>query len=110
MIDWARVSELRDEVGPEDFEEVLHLFLEEVEDVVTRLQSGGDPNALEADLHFLRGSALSLGFTSFSSLCLEAEQKAADGCATSEEISEVLFAFFSSKAEFLEGLPAAIAA
>ena len=34
MIDWARVSELRDEVGPEDFEEVLHLFLEEVEDVV----------------------------------------------------------------------------
>ena len=32
MIDWARVSELRDEVGPEDFEEVLHLFLEEVDE------------------------------------------------------------------------------
>ena len=33
MIDWARVSELRDEVGAEDFEEVVQLFLAEVEDV-----------------------------------------------------------------------------
>ena len=29
MIDWARVSELRDEVGAEDFDEVVELFLEE---------------------------------------------------------------------------------
>ena len=30
MIDWQRVNELRDEVGAEDFEEVVDLFLEEV--------------------------------------------------------------------------------
>lgn len=110
MIDWARVSELRDEVGAEDFEEVVHLFLEEVEDVVSRLQHGADSQTLEADLHFLRGSALNLGFSSFSKICLDAEQHAASGAATSEEVSEVLFAFFNSKAEFIDGLPGALAA
>ena len=34
MIDWSRVNELRDEVGAEDFEEVVELFLEEVEEVI----------------------------------------------------------------------------
>lgn len=110
MIDWARVSELRDEVGVEDFEEVVQLFLDEVEDVVNRLQDGPASASLEADLHFLRGSALNLGFSSFSKLCLNAEQHAAAGTATREEVSEVLFAFFSCKAEFIEGLPSALAA
>ncbi len=27
MIDWTRVEELRDEIGPEDFAEVAELFL-----------------------------------------------------------------------------------
>ncbi len=110
MIDWTRVSELRDEVGAEDFEEVVHLFLEEVEDVVGRLQDGAQTATLEADLHFLRGSALNLGFSSFSKICLAAEQHAANGKATPEEVSEVLFAFFNSKTEFLDGLPGALAA
>ena len=33
MIDWKRVRELRDEIGEEDFSEVVDLFLEEVEEV-----------------------------------------------------------------------------
>ncbi|MEM8731523.1 MAG: Hpt domain-containing protein [Pseudomonadota bacterium] len=110
MIDWARVGELRDEVGAEDFEEVVNLFLEEVEDVVNCLQNGRDPDALAAQLHFLRGSASNLGFQGFCTLCLEAEQKVAGGYATAEDISEVLFAYFDAKAKFLEGLPAALAA
>ena len=32
MIDWPRVTELREEVGAEDFEEVVEIFLEEVEE------------------------------------------------------------------------------
>ena len=38
MIDWARVSELRDEVGAEDFDEVVELFLEEVEEAIAALR------------------------------------------------------------------------
>ena len=34
MIDWARVSELRDEVGEGDFDEVVELFLEEVDEAI----------------------------------------------------------------------------
>ena len=32
MIDWSRVEELRDKIGAEDFDEVVELFLSEVED------------------------------------------------------------------------------
>ena len=38
MIDWARVSELRDEVGAEDFDEVVELFLEEVDEAIAALR------------------------------------------------------------------------
>ena len=38
MIHWPRVVELRDEVGPEDFDEVVDLFIEEVQEVIERLQ------------------------------------------------------------------------
>lgn len=37
MIDWARVSERRDEVGEEDFDEVVELFLEEVDEAIAAL-------------------------------------------------------------------------
>ena len=37
MIDWKRVSELREEVGEENFDEVIDLFLFEVEDELARL-------------------------------------------------------------------------
>ena len=33
MISWERVNELRDEVGQEDFLEVVEIFLEEVDEV-----------------------------------------------------------------------------
>ena len=66
MIDWPRVTELREEVGAEDFGEVVEIFLEEVEEVIGKLE-GGDRGQLEQDLHFLKGSALNLGFDEFSS-------------------------------------------
>ena len=37
MIDWSRVSELREEVGEEDFAEVVELFLDEVDGVIGTL-------------------------------------------------------------------------
>ena len=37
MIEWDRVAELRDEVGAEDFAEVVELFLDEVEATLARI-------------------------------------------------------------------------
>ena len=39
MIDWSRVKQLHDEVGEPEFGEVVETFLDEVQEVITRLQS-----------------------------------------------------------------------
>ena len=62
MINWDRVDELRHEVGPEDFNEVIELFLEEVDDTISTLGMCDGNRTLEEQLHFLKGSALNIGF------------------------------------------------
>jgi HPt (histidine-containing phosphotransfer) domain-containing protein len=71
--------DLRDEVGPEDFAEIATLFLEEADEVVSRLNSENDAKSMESDLHFLKGSALNLGFEDFARLCQTGERMAANG-------------------------------
>lgn len=103
MIDWPRVSELREEVGPDDFGEVVEIFLEEVEGVIAKL-AGGDHAQLEQDLHFLKGSAMNLGFDEFSALCLDGERRAAEGDAGSVDVAAVIASYQASKTSFLSGL------
>ena len=105
MIEWSRVNELRDEIGDENLDEVIDLFLEEVEDVIARLRSTPDLTRLEEDLHFLKGSALNLGFSHFSDLCMAGEQMAAAGQAGAVDLSAILAGFDASKAAFEAGLP-----
>ncbi|UWQ32779.1 Hpt domain-containing protein [Leisingera sp. M527] len=103
MIDWPRVTELREEVGAEDFEEVVEIFLEEVEEVIGRLQ-GGDCSQLEQDLHFLKGSALNLGFDEFSGLCLDGERKSAQGESEDVDVAAIITNFQASRSAFLTGM------
>ena len=110
MIDWNRIAVLRDEVGAEDFDEVVELFLDEVEEVITRLRSGVDFGSLEGDLHFLKGSALSLGFEAFSTLCQQGETRSAAGEAEAVDVAEILRSFDASKEVFIAELPSAFAA
>ena len=79
MIDWSRVEELRDEIGAEDFDEVVELFLSEVEDRIDLALTKAESESFEEDLHFLKGSALNLGFDQFAQLCDAGEQQAANG-------------------------------
>jgi HPt (histidine-containing phosphotransfer) domain-containing protein len=109
MIDWDRLLELRDEVGADDFDEVVDLFLEEVEAVTTRLRVTPDPATLESDLHFLKGSALNLGFQGFSELCQAGETNAANGRGDGVDLLEILTSYDTSKSEFLRGLQAQLA-
>lgn len=107
MIDWERVDELREEIGAEDFGEVVELFLDEVEEVISRLKAGPDMANLEADLHFLKGGALNLGFRQFSQLCQAGEAAAAAGKAESVDLSAILSSFDESKNVFAQNLAAA---
>ena len=105
MIDWKRILELRDEIGVDDFGEVVELFLDEVEGEIALLRSGCAKDALESRLHFLKGSALNLGFRAFSVLCQNGESAAAAGRPQDVDLPATLVSFDASKAEFLTGLP-----
>ncbi len=69
MIDWDRVSELRGEVGDDDFADVVTIFLEETGDILGRMSGAQTFESYRADLHLLRGSALNLGFAELAALC-----------------------------------------
>lgn len=104
MIDWVRVDELRHDIGDDGFAEVVELFLDEVEEVVMRLQARPDPARLEEDLHFLKGCAWNLGFAEFGALCHDGERMAAAGQAAQVQLPPVLACYGQSKAAFLQGL------
>ncbi|WP_306004858.1 Hpt domain-containing protein [Aquicoccus porphyridii] len=104
MIDWTKVDELRNDIGEEDFDEVVDLFLEEVEDAMEKLRAGLPVDKLECCLHFLKGSALNLGFSNFSELCAKGEAAAAIGNHGSIDLCEVIQTYDASKATFLKTL------
>lgn len=96
MILWSRVEELREEVGEEDFSEVAEMFLDEVEEALTRLAQGAtDPGE---ELHFVKGSALNLGFRGLALACATAETSD----LTALDHDDLAAIFDSSKIMFLE--------
>ena len=103
MIDWQRITEIRDEVGAENFQEVSDLFLFEVEEELKRLRDITYPTALAAQLHFLKGSALNLGFIAFADICQAGESTAQDA-SRSVDIDDLLTCYNLSKREFSHGL------
>ena len=103
MIDWERVGELRAEVGEDDFAEIAELFLAEVEEVVTRLLTAPEADRLAEDCHFLKGSAVNLGFAEFARLCQAGERLAQVGRGAEISISELADSFERSRRAFFEG-------
>lgn len=104
MIDWSRVQDLRDEIGADAFAEVVELFLEEVDTEIDKLRQRATTLDLEGQLHFLKGSALNLGFAAFSDLCHRGEQAAATGRSDTINLPEVLLCYERSKSAFLAGI------
>ena len=101
MIDWMRVTELRDEVGKEDFDEIVELFLEEVDEVIELLRGGDGLDELEAHMHFLKGSALNIGFSEFAKLCQIGETLSAEGEIEEVDVDGVLSVYDTSRCHFL---------
>ena len=103
MIDWNRVYELRQEVGDEEFQPILALFLDEVEAIMRRLPVDG-PDELETDLHFLKGSAWSVGFKGLGEACEAAELLAQQGWQGRPAISRIQSIYTASRQSLLAGL------
>jgi len=102
MIDWDRVASLRDEIGIADFAEVVEMFLAESDEAVARLVAGRPDPTLEADLHFLKGSALNLGFSALAELCSAGEKRAAAGAPV--DVAEVVGSYTATRDAFEAGL------
>lgn len=105
MIDWNRVAALREEVGPEDFDEVVELFLEEVDEEIDGLLALKDSATIVEKLHFLKGSALNLGFSDFSILCQAGESSLTADPSESVDLSAVKSSYCKAREHFLEHLP-----
>ena len=110
MINWDRVAELREEVGVDDFAEIIELLLEEVDAIIELLRDGQGLSDLEAHLHFLKGSALNLGFAQFADLCQAGETAAAQGRSDSVDLGAIITVYDSARAVFLEQSPKRFAA
>jgi HPt (histidine-containing phosphotransfer) domain-containing protein len=74
MIDWSRVEELFEEVGEEDFVEIVALFLSELQESVDSLDGLAKDQSLCDALHGIKGSASNLGFKAVSELCAAGER------------------------------------
>jgi histidine phosphotransfer protein HptB len=109
MIDWDRVRELRSEIGVENFDEVVELFLEESDEAIARLSPSASAKSLAADLHFLKGAALNLGFAALSTLCQDGERRASGG-ATDIDLAAVVTTYQACRAAFESGAAQAFAA
>jgi HPt (histidine-containing phosphotransfer) domain-containing protein len=111
MIDWPRVAELRDEIGATEFDEVVPLFLQEVESIIADLPLllHSAPEA-EAALHSLRGSALNLGFSAFAAICDEYEALARAGQTAAIDMALIAGHYEQSREAFLRDLPNQLAA
>lgn len=105
MIDWERVKTLQEEVGAEDFDEVIELFFAEVEGVIDGLPESADAKTVAENLHFLKGAALNLGFLELSNHCQENERSARESDAETLSFGEVGAIYRASKSAFVESLP-----
>lgn len=111
MIDWARVHELVDEIGAEDFAEVVELFLLEVEGAISILETAdSDLVIVEEQMHFLKGAALNLGFEMLAQLCLKGEKAANAGRPNVVTVEQIRQIYQTSRAQFEQDLPKRIAA
>lgn len=102
MIDWARLTGLRTDIGEEDFADVAVVFVTEIQEHLDRLQNAPDA-AVAADFHFLRGSASNLGFEAMVDACQAAE--AACNAGDAPDIEAVVTAFRGSVAAIAPEIP-----
>jgi HPt (histidine-containing phosphotransfer) domain-containing protein len=77
-VDLDRLMSLRDDIGPEDFADVVLLFFAEIGETLDRMRADTAPRTAD-DFHFLRGSAANLGFVEMVRACERAEASCTHG-------------------------------
>jgi len=107
VIDWGRVEQLREEVGPEAFAEIAAMFLAEADGAVGALAPGAPAAKMAADLHAIKGSALNLGFAELADLCARGEAASNAGQPERADLAAIRRAYSAAKATFVARFPVA---
>lgn len=106
MIDWAYVKQLETDVGAAELNNVVALFLDEVDSEIELLRSpNAPPEVLKSKMHFLKGSAYYLGFKAFGDLCAQYEVLAEAGRAEEIDVSGLISVYDQSRVRFLDEAP-----
>ncbi|MBQ0716132.1 MAG: Hpt domain-containing protein [Sulfitobacter litoralis] len=100
LIDWEQITLLNDAVGPNAFEEIIVVFFLEVEEAKYKLRDSRPTKTTRDTLHFVKGSALSLGFIAFSEYCLRAEKELALGNPMQPVLEDLFMIYEESKLQF----------
>jgi signal transduction histidine kinase/CheY-like chemotaxis protein len=77
-IDNQTFDALREELGDEEFQEALDIFLDDVHQRLRRMASG-DAKAIQSECHALKSSSAMFGMGEFASQCAAMEKTARDG-------------------------------
>ena len=104
MIDQARLQELVNDFGAEDFDELIESFLDEAAEAVSNLEAMVSDEASHersAQFHFLKGCALNIGAVDLAELCQNFEGKG--GGFTGAEYQNLLSEFRAVQAYFADG-------
>jgi histidine phosphotransfer protein HptB len=103
MIDWARILELENEMGKEEMPGLVVVFLDEIENAVGIIEKS--QSADEGDLHFLKGCALTFGFSSLATLASDGEAKVKNNPCCSVDTERIIAAYKTERAELLSNCP-----
>lgn len=98
-MDWTRIEELRDEVGDEALEEILEVFISEIDDFIDTLNARDSVASLAGDLHFLRGAALNIGFQALAEACQSGESMAKAGQGADVDLTAIVARYGECRAE-----------
>jgi hypothetical protein len=103
VIDWDRVRGLSADVGEDCFGEVMALFFDEAERGIDALERADTPARRAEALHFLKATALNLGFTGLAGLCARREAALAAGRAGRLRATPFRARLAASRAAFAAG-------
>ena len=109
MIDWVRAKHLHDEVGGEDFADIVDMFLSEADSTLVRLAEADDPAGIEELLHDLKGGALTMGFARLAAICQHGESACAAGTPDQVDPATVHRAFRDARQVFIREWPGRLA-
>ena len=106
MIDWASIKQLETDVGEAEFNNVVTLFLDEVDSEMKLLvEPVKNHEMLKSKMHFLKGSAYYLGFKEFGDLCAQNELLADAGRSKEIDLNLLISVYNRSRSRFLDEAP-----